>query len=342
MIIYWHYKHIILFTFCKLRFVKVLFMKKFYPYISLIIIVFACKKDPDPAPYSSASPCANDNSIDQNNRSCPIPSNPSNSSYSESISGDQRTISTNGIPSHNYNIQIPNIVSNLNSSPKTYVIDKTPELSSFSTSITKPDGSPNYAFGVALNGVKIDPAPGEPFIFTNSSGDYNWDWVMEPNNNMDAVGLDCAIAHVQPNGEYHYHGNMSIYADQIHNDLGSGSNVPSVAHQIGWAADGFPIIYKYGPNANGTIVELSSSWQLKSGERPGDGDSEPCGEYNGKYTNDYEYVSGLGDLDECNGIAADITISGESFSYFYVITESFPVISRCISGTPSNDFKIGP
>ena len=338
-------------------------MKLIKLYIPIILILLACKKDPEPSTNNTNSgnsgvigptgptgitgttgntdPCDLDNSTDQNNHSCPITSS-TQSIYSESVSNDERTIQTNGIPTHNYNIQIPNIVSSLNSTTKIYILDKTPNLASNSTSITKPNGTPNYAFGVALNGVKIDPAPGEPFIFTDSNGDCNWDWVMEPNNNMDAVGLDCAIAHVQPNGEYHYHGNMSIYADQIHDDLGSGTEIPSVAHPIGWAADGFPIIYKYGPNSNGNIVELSSSWRLKLGYRPGNGYEEPCGEYNGKYTNDYEYISGLGDLDECNGIEANITISDDTFSYYYVITDYFPVIPRCISGTPSYDFKIGP
>jgi len=319
-------------------------MKKLY-LVLLILIVISCNKESENSNNNqnneTSFECEVENSTDQDNRSCSlIP--PVSNTYSENISGNYRTITTNGIPTHNYNNQIPNIVSNLNSNTKTYTIDKNPSIANASTSIIKSNGRPNYAFGVALNGVKIDPAPGEPFIFTDSNGDYNWDWVMEPNNNMDAVGLDCAVAHVQPNGEYHYHGNMAIYADQIYDELGSGNQVPSSVHQIGWASDGFPIIYKYGPNSSGEIVELASSWRLKSGDRPGDGINEPCGEYNGKYTNDYEFVSGLGDLDECNGVLADITINGETFFYYYVITEHFPVISRCISGAPSNDFKIGP
>ena len=301
----------------------------------LIVLFISCNKN------NEDDSCQNDNSTDQNSHQCTTTPNVS-SLYSESINGNNRVISTNGIPSHDYRNQIPNIVSNLNASNKTYVIDKAPSLSSNSTSIVKPDGSPNYAFGVALNGVKIDPAPGEPFIFEDETGTYNWDWVMEPNNNMEAVGLDCAVAHVQPNGEYHYHGDMGIYADQLESNIGTGSHIPNAAVQIGWAADGFPIVYKFGPNSSGDLVALSPSWQLKSGNRPGDGLSEPCGEYNGKYTNDYEFISGSGDLDECNGISANISINGESFSYYYVITEAFPVISRCISGTPSNDFKIGP
>ena len=311
-------------------------MKKIIFFSGLILLSFSCNKDDDD---NTDTLCQNNNSIDQNSHQCTTSPTVS-SSYSENISGDNRIISTNGIPSHNYRNQIPNIVSSLNASNKTYTIDKTPSLATNYTSVVKPDGSPNYAFGVALNGVKIDPAPAAPFIFEDETGTYNWDWVMEPNNNMEAVGLDCAIAHVQPNGEYHYHGDMGIYADQLAPNVGTGNSIPASVVQIGWAADGFPIVYKYGPNSNGDLVALNSSWQLKSGDRPGDGLSEPCGEYNGKYTNDYEFVIGSGDLDECNGISTNITINGEIFSYYYVITDSFPVISRCLSGNPSVDFKI--
>ena len=33
---------------------------------------------------------------------------------------------------------------------------------------------------------------------------------------------------------------------------------------IQWAADGFPVIYLYGPDANGELVKLTPSYQLKA------------------------------------------------------------------------------
>ena len=287
--------------------------------------------------------CSNDNSTDQNNHACD--ETPVANQYDDNtvnFSGNREVV-TNGIPTHDYRNQIPMIVSELDSSTKTYEFDNTPEKAGATTSITNSDGTPQWKFGVAKNGVAVDPAPAEPFIFENpNTGEYNWDWVMEPNNNMDAVGLDCAVAHVQPDGQYHYHGNMAIYAEQLSPEISTGT-APSEPVQIGWAADGFPILYMYGPDASGTaVVKLTSSYQLKSGNRPGDGTTAPCGEYNGKYTNDYEYVAGAGDLDECNGIDRNITLSTGTYSYFYVITEEFPVISRCLTGTPNSSFKIGP
>jgi len=284
--------------------------------------------------------CDNDNSIDQNFFQCGETPTESNT-YSETISGNERTVVTNGIPTHDFRNQIPKVVEELNSETKTFTMDVTPEIASSVTNIAD-DGVPVWKFGVAKNGVPIDPAPAQPFIFENTeTGEFNFDWFFEPNWNMSAVGLDCALAHVQPDGTYHYHGDMGVYADQLLDGLGSGTTTPTEPVQIGWAADGFPILYKFGPDAAGSIKELLPSYSVKTGDRPGDGVTEPCGEFNGKYTNDFEFVSGMGDLDECNGVDREITIGGETFSYFYVITKDFPVISRCITGTPDGSFRLG-
>ena len=58
---------------------------------------------------------------------------------------------------------------------------------------------------------------------------------------------------------------------------------------IGFAFDGFPIYGVLGSDSNGDIKEMKSSYKLKSGAN-GYGGIE-----------DYYYVEGLGDLDECNG-----------------------------------------
>ncbi|MEQ9301991.1 MAG: YHYH protein [Cyclobacteriaceae bacterium] len=292
--------------------------------------------------------CSNDNSMDQDFFACNQSPTVANS-YNMTVSGDTRTIVTNGVPEHDFRNQVANLgITDLISDTETYSVDATPSLASSITSILKDDFTPNWKFGVAVNGVPIDPAPGTPFIFTDANtGEFNWDWVFEPTNNMEQVGLDCNISHLQPDqsrglGRIHYHGDMADFADDLLPGIGSGNTTPSEPLLIGWAADGFPIVYKYGPNALGALTELQPSYQVKAGQRSGDGISEPCGEYNGKYTNDYEYISSIGDLDECNGISQSITVGGENFGYFYVITEAFPVISRCMSGTPSQSFKVGP
>jgi hypothetical protein len=191
------------------------------------------------------------------------------------------------------------------------------------------------------------PAPATPFIFENpETNQYNWDWVFEPTTNIgdgrEFVALDCASAHVNPNSGYHYHGNMFEYVEQLASGISTTETIPTKLLQVGWAADGFPILYRFGPDKDGNIKEMHPSFQLKSGLRPGDGISAPCGPYSGKYTNDFEYIAGKGDLDDCNGIEASVTLTTaqgeETFEYYYVVTQSFPQISRCMKGNFNDSF----
>ncbi|MEN0049695.1 MAG: YHYH protein, partial [Bacteroidota bacterium] len=258
-----------------------------------------------------------------------------------SVSNDIRTISTNNYPNHNYFVGAGQLATMFN----VFEMDATPTIAATTTSILRPNNRPRYLFGVGLNGVIFAPAPATPFIFEDvNTREYNWDWVFEPTMNQgdgsDKVALDCSGAHTSTAQGYHYHANTVEYAETFLAGI-SDSTVPTTIEEvhIGWAADGFPILYRYGPDGNGGFELLQSSYQIKQGERPGDGVSEPCGEYNGKYTNDWEYISTLGDLDDCNGIQRNVTINGQIYSYFYVVTDHFPQVSRCFKGTPDNSFR---
>jgi arylsulfatase A-like enzyme len=264
--------------------------------------------------------------------------------YYEYLEGEQRVVYSNNYPSHDFCFVSPRIPEPYY---RVYKFDLNPELSGITTSLTRANGRPANFFGIALNGVYMMPAPATPFIFENTStGEYNWDWVFEPTTNIgsgrDYVGLDCASAHVNPNSGYHYHGNMFEYVEDLKPGISTTEEIPEEVLQVGWAGDGFPVVYKFGPDKDGNMKELLPSFQLKSGTRPGDGVSAPCGPYSGKYTNDFEYNSGKGDLDECNGIEAPITLTTaqgeETFEYYYVVTADFPQISRCMKGNFSNDF----
>jgi len=107
---------------------------------------------------------------------------------------------------------------------------------------------------------------------------------------------------------------------------------------IGWAADGFPIYVAYGytdPDAaDSGIVELRSSWRLKSGARPS---GAPEGSYDGTWVQDYEYVEGLGDLDQCNGRQC-VTPDFPEGTYAYFITEEWPFVPRWLRGVVSDSF----
>jgi hypothetical protein len=190
----------------------------------------------------------------------------------------------------------------------------------------------DWAFGVALNGVEFDPVAAEPWA--KNTANQNWSWVLEATANP--LGLDCNNAHVQPTGKYHYHGTPSTYIDFLGVD---GSQMVLA----GYAADGFPIYWKFG-DIGGNITELMSSYQLRTdngGMRPGDGVTAPDGAYDGTYVQDYEYVPALGHLDACNGMTGP-TPSVPGGEYYYVVTEAFPGIPRYFKGTPDASFAIGP
>ena len=55
----------------------------------------------------------------------------------------------------------------------------------------------------------------------------------------------------------------------------------------------------------------------------------------GHFQQDWEYVAGLGDLDECNG-RTGVTPEFPAGIYHYYITKSYPFIQRCVKGTPAS------
>ena len=82
------------------------------------------------------------------------------------------------------------------------------------------------------------------------------------------------------------------------------------------------------------MKELKASYNVKSGTRP----SGPGGRYDGTYTKDFEYVQGQGDLDQCNG-RTGITPEYPNGTYYYVVTNQFPFIPRCLMGNADSSFS---
>jgi hypothetical protein len=52
----------------------------------------------------------------------------------------------------------------------------------------------------------------------------------------------------------------------------------------------------------------------------------------GSFRQDYEYVAGLGDLDQCNG-RTGVTPEFPNGIYYYAITSTFPFVHRCLRGS---------
>lgn len=221
------------------------------------------------------------------------------------VDGDTRTIGSNTLPNHETgdfpNSGNPNTISEQDSS---WTLTTDPTYTG-QVSIVRETG-------VALNGVKFEPGTAESTEC--SSGEA---YRIEGLQDMFDLGMDFNNAHVQPTGEYHYHGVSELLVDAF----ASGEDLVLV----GFAGDGHLMYYSKSS-------AYQSSYSLSTTERSGtdcayrgtsvnlDGTSP-----DGTYVSDWVYTDGAGDLDECNGT----TIGDE---YAYVITEDYPYIPRCLMG----------
>lgn len=305
-------------------------------FLLVVLLSFCTEKEESPS-GTTDTPCQVARSLDTSRGACneTLSLTPE---FTAQIQGTNRVIKSNSIPNHKVGLfgRVPGSLNpnSISAQSKTYTISGTPTTSASLTPLLSNKG-PAYSFGVLLNGIELDPVAAEPFPHQGiMSPNVNWEWNLEALNVN--LGLDCNNAHVQPSGKYHYHGLPSLYLQ----NLAVPSNTMTL---IGYAADGFPIYFKYAySNASdpkSAVVEMKSSYRLKSGNRPGDGVTAPCGAYNGVYSADYEYVKDLGTLDEANG-RTGVTPEFPNGTYFYIITESFPVIPRFLRGTSSTDFRI--
>jgi len=103
---------------------------------------------------------------------------------------------------------------------------------------------------------------------------------------------------------------------------------------VSWAADGFPIYARYGytdaANATSEIKVVKSSYRTKSA--PDAGRPATSLYPMGTFLQDFEYMAGLGDLDECNG-RTGVTPEFPKGIYHYFATETFPYLQRCVKGS---------
>jgi hypothetical protein len=243
-----------------------------------------------------------------------------------------RMVTANGLPDHETgqfpNRGNPNVVSEqaytfripLDPSPP-------PEPVLTANRIYRDNG---YLFGVALNGVPFEPATGMNWTSEGvRRGGKPGDWVYEAIGGSVNFGIDQANAHVQRTGAYHYHGIPTPMIGHVRPTL------------VGYAADGYPIYgplgYKDSNDAKGPLVALKSSWQLKAINRP-EPPKGPGGKPDGRYTSDFEFRPGSGDLDRLNGRFA-VTPEYPQGVYHYVLTEAFPHVPRGFAAPPDASFR---
>lgn len=233
--------------------------------------------------------------------------------------GNRRIVTSNGVPDHAVG-SFPNAGNPHSIAAQSYRFEMplTPRKRS------RAETPERMLSGVAVNGVPFEPGAAEYW-----QGDRNSGWQYEALGGAVALGLDANYGHVQPTGAYHYHG-LPIGLMQ---SLGwSGGKASPL---IGWAADGFPI-YALNAEINGQVVEMTSSYRLKSGSRPGG--QHPSGAYDGTFVQDYEYIAGAGTLDEANGAFVK-TAEYPNGTYAYFLTQAFPVIPRQFFGKLQSSFS---
>ncbi|NND75464.1 MAG: YHYH protein [Ilumatobacter sp.] len=219
-----------------------------------------------------------------------------------------RTIETNALPDHETggfpNAGNPNVIS---AQDLTWEFPTEPVVTGTQT--------PVLTSGVAVNGVKFEPGTAETLAC--SSGET---YRIEALQDVYDLGLDFNNAHVQPTGEYHYHGISELL-------VGAYDTDEDLVH-IGFAADGHLMYF----SKSGAY---QSGYALSTEGRTG-ADCVASGPFgttialdgttpDGAYTSDWVWSDDTGDLDACNGT----TIDGE---YVYIVTDTYPYVSRCLMG----------
>ncbi len=248
------------------------------------------------------------------------------STASWTCSGSARLLSANGLPDHAVgtfpNANNPNAIT-------AQTVSATLTLAPTNTGTATQVGGPAGVTGYVLNGVKIDPGTGGSCDNSGSSCTLLGNagaWSLEAlGQTAFNFGTDSNNAHVQPGGVYHYHGMPEGYITKL------GKGVAMTL--IGWAGDGFPIYARYGytnaSDATSALKVLKASWRVKAAP---DANRPATSLYAmGTFRQDYEYVAGLGDLDECNG-RTGVTPEFPAGIYHYFATDTYPYLQRCVKG----------
>ncbi|MBC7382401.1 MAG: YHYH protein [Bacteroidia bacterium] len=185
--------------------------------------------------------------------------------------------------------------------------------------------------GVWTNGVSIDNAW--------DAQSYNNQGVWQRNALVyEGSGFDNCLGHPQQGGEYHHHVNPKcLYADS---DSSHHSPV------IGFMFDGFPVYGAYAyadTNGTGAIKRMKSSFRKRSittrttlpnGSAAASAGPDVNATYPiGNFLQDWEYIPGLGDLDEHNGrFCKTPAYPNGTYVYFVTIDENLKPVYPFVIG----------
>ena len=248
------------------------------------------------------------------------------------------TISTNGLPNHDFHSGPGCCASQQDSA---WVIPLEPTNDSMCNPSVSSDGctmAPDRgAIAFAVNGVAIygpEDGPGGDAV-AGHEGAYEED--------RQEIWLGLCLGHSGPGGEYHYHadGNCIHWHPEgeqtwLNYSIESSRTVTEHSPIIGFALDGYSIYGFVGWDEDEEVSEMTSSYRLKDGETG----------YNG--IDDYEYVAELGDLDSCNGHYAATPDWPEGIYHYHSTWENgeggigFPYFINCYRGELSSGGEDDP
>lgn len=175
------------------------------------------------------------------------------------VEGSTRTIETNALPDHETG-EFPN-EGNPNTIAAQDLTWRFPTEAVYTGGAAEP-----RVPGVAVNGVKFEPGTAE--TVSCSSGEFDR---VEALQDMFDLGLDFNNAHVQPTGEYHYHGASELLIDAYESDwvfdeedgdLDSCNGTTIEGQYVYLVTDSYP----YVPRClNGEFAEVGGPPQPPSG-----------------------------------------------------------------------------
>ena len=251
------------------------------------------------------------------------------STSSWSCGTTNRMLTGNGIPDHP--VTGGNFATAMSAQTINVSMTLTPAAAASATNIAR--GTTGYV----LNSVKLDPGTDGTCASTATStangagcvaAGGRDPWNLEAIGGAFVFGTDTNNAHTQPNGLYHYHGMPEGFVTKLNKGV--------ALTLVGFALDGFPVYARYGyttaSSATSAVKIITASYQKKT--TPDAGRPSVTVFPLGTFTQDYQYVAGSGDLDECNG-RTGVTPEFPNGIYHYYITETYPYIQRCVKGTPS-------
>jgi hypothetical protein len=297
---------------------------------------------PSPSPTATgAAACAASSFLDVTGAAGPGGTYASlHPSLSASCGASAVTVSSNGIPTYQYNALTPN---GLQAKSYTFTFPRQPAIAAATTAVPLLGN-----VGVAVNGIPVYGVNEGPQPASDAYGDP-----------IAANILDECGSHSAQQGTFHNHAlqvkclvQSAVSESQPWNDPDPSPSDPSPI--VAYAFDGFPI---YGPyecvDAGCSAVQkMLSSWD-NTGYQAGTvgcASSAACSSgyctavmINGAETtacapktcvwsnNDYAVKAGSQYLDQCNGHV------GPNGDYHYHTTSTFPYILGCYRGTPTNN-----